>query len=117
MAWESLPESRQLQVREPEELVRPVEDLDEEKRSSSRACMRLAFVLGLMKGACGKMGGSGEGGSDCAEAEGALPFMLDTVVLRLGACFLLENSLSNLSNPYPYPLAMVGGTPGGLLRT
>lgn len=65
MARASLLESRQLLVREREsvELVGPV-DLDEETTSSSRACMRPALVLGLIKGACGKMGGSGEGGSD-----------------------------------------------------
>lgn len=118
MARASLLESRQLHVRESEELVGAV-DLDVEMTGSSRACMRLALVFGLIKGASGKTGGSGEGGPDCAEAEGALPlFTLDAVVLRLGAGLLLENSLSNLSNP----LAMVGGgggwgKPRGLFRT
>lgn len=52
---------------------------------------------------------NGESDSGCAGAGGALPFMLDTVVSRAGADFLLENSRSSLSNP----LAMVGEGEGG----
>lgn len=65
-----------------------------------------------MKDGGGKTTSSnGESGSGCAEAGGALPFMLDAVVSRAGADFLLENSRSSLSNP----LAMVGGGEGGLV--
>lgn len=83
-------------------------EMGEGSSNSSRACMR--FAVGLMKDGGGKVVSSdGESGSGCAEAGGALPFVLDTVVSRAGADFLLENSLSSLSNP----LAMVRGGGGG----
>lgn len=106
MAWTSLFESRQLQPRELEEDVGAI-DLGfggKEMSSSSRACMRFEPALSLMKEAWGKRN-SGDDGPDWTEAEGALPYMLDAVVLRLGAGLFLENSFSSLSNP----LAMVGG--------
>lgn len=63
-----------------------------------------------MKDGGGKTTSSnGESDSGCAKAGGALPFMLDTVVSRAGADFLLENSRSSLSNP----LAMMGGGESG----
>ena len=63
-----------------------------------------------MKDGGGKTTSSnGESDSGCAEAGGALPFMLDTTVSRAVADFLLENSRSSLSNP----LAMVGEGEGG----
>lgn len=110
MACVSLLESRQLPPREDEEFVGAI-DLTCEFSRSSRACMRPAdWAFGLMKEASGKRN-SGEGGSGCAVADGTPPCMLDAAVLRLCACFLLENSFSSLSNP----LAIVGD-PGGSVR-
>lgn len=84
--------------------------MGEGSSNSSRACMR--FAVGLMNDGGGKTTSSnGESGSGCAEAGGALPFMLDAVVSRAGADFLLENSRSSLSNP----LAMVRGGEGNLV--
>lgn len=101
-------ESRRLFLAESEELARATE-IGDGSSNSSRACMR--FALGLMKDGGGKVVScNGESGSGCAEAGGALPFMLDAVVSRAGADFRLENSLSSLSNP----LAMMGGGEGGL---
>lgn len=86
--------------------------MGEGSSNSSRACMR--FAVGLMKDGGGKTtssNGESGSGSGCAEAGGALPFMLDAVVSRAGADFLLENSRSSLSNP----LAMVGGGEMGVV--
>lgn len=104
-------ESRRLFRAESEELVRATE-MGEGSSNSSRACMR--FAVGLMKDGGGKTtssNGESGSGSGCAEAGGALPFMLDAVVSRAGADFLLENSRSSLSNP----LAMVGGGEMGVV--